>query len=64
MKKWRISFNENGDEYMGYLIVTAFVAKMTGTNTFIADGVEIEIDEPIIAIEDEDVYKKDGMRVP
>ncbi len=51
--KWRVEFSENGEEYVGWLNITAKdVQRVEGNhNALIADGVHIEIDEYIISIE-------------
>ncbi len=52
LRKWIINFCENGDEYTGNLTVTAKELHQDESNkcAFWADGVFIEIDEPIISI--------------
>ncbi len=41
---------ENGDEYTGYLYIKAECVDKIDERTILADGVEIEIDEPIIEV--------------
>jgi hypothetical protein len=52
MKKWHVIFAENGDEYEGWLNVTAndVVFDINNPRAITADGVYIEIDERIISI--------------
>lgn len=52
MKRWIIKFQENGDEYIGTLVVTANELTVVAENAFIADGVYIEMDEPIVSEEE------------
>lgn len=51
-KDWSITFCENGDEYTGWMRVTAFDLKADEENkkVFVADGVRVELDEYIIDI--------------
>lgn len=57
LRKWYISFCENGDEYPGSLTVTAKELHRDEANDkgFWADGVFVEIDEPIISVEEIEV---------
>ena len=50
MKKYMVTFKQNGDEYVGYLIVKCDKIKKTGECKFEADNIEVEIDEAIINI--------------
>lgn len=52
MKTYIVEFEENGSEYTGWLKVTCNKIKQIGNNTFIVDGVMVEIDEKIIEIEE------------
>lgn len=54
MKKWLVRFKENGDEYQGSLLIHATrVYLVEGEDRVImADGIRIEIDEPVIDIEE------------
>ena len=54
IRKWYINFCENGDEYTGSLTVTAKELHCDEANNkgFWADGVFVEIYEPIISVEE------------
>lgn len=53
MKTYNVGFEENGDEYTGWLKVTCNKIKKIGNNTFMADNVMVEIDEKITEIEED-----------
>ena len=52
MKTYEITFEENGNEYTGYLKVKCNELKQINENTFKADEVMITLDENIINIEE------------
>ena len=55
MKKYchRVAFQENGDEYTGYLIIKSKTpVAQIGDRDLLADDVEITIDEDIVSIEE------------
>ncbi len=52
MKKYLIEFEENGGEYIGSLEITAKYASKFSSDTILADGVEIKIDEKITSIQE------------
>ena len=52
MKEYQISFEENGREYTGFMIVKCNKIEKISETTFIADKVEIKIDEKIIDIKE------------
>ena len=45
MKEWTLYFSENGEEYVGYLVVNAKRLKKLDRQTVLADEVLITIDE-------------------
>jgi len=50
LAQWKIRFHENGDEYEGWLKIVAKEVRVDEEDNTVlwADGVRIEIDEPII----------------
>lgn len=50
MNKYVVTFEENGCEYTGSLIVTCNKINKIAECEFTADGIHIEIDEKIISI--------------
>lgn len=54
MKKWCVSFSENGCEYIGTLYIDAndVIPDENNSCVFYADGVRIEIDEYIVGIDE------------
>lgn len=51
LRRWDVRFMENGDEYAGHLVITAMSVVQIEDCVLMADGVRIEIDEPILSIE-------------
>lgn len=49
-KQWTICINQNGGEYVGWVIITANNVLQTNKVTILADGVSIEFDEVILEI--------------
>lgn len=54
MRQWTVTFEENGGEYYGSLVITADRCEKTGECQVTADGVVIDIDERIDSIEQND----------
>jgi hypothetical protein len=58
MKTWHIAYEQNGEEYVGYIKILAKRLKKIDKTKILADGVTIELDEKIISIEEEEPIQR------
>lgn len=50
MKKWQVTVEQNGGEYVGWVTFYAERAIPNGMNTVLVDGREMEFDEAVIDV--------------
>lgn len=53
MKRWRIRYDINGGEYVGYMVITASRVDYADTDDkriIVADGIQIKMDEDVLSI--------------